>query len=387
MRTEKVRLYPTKSQREQIDRILWNCKNIYNHLLEIHKETYENKGKGLSKFDYHKISKNLPKTTSIYTQVVQNVGTRLADAFQRFFKKQNRYPKFKSIRCFRSFQYPQSTGFSLSGKYLKLGKFGKIKARSYRPIVGIQKTCTIKKFGDGTYYAFVAYEPTSCPIVSPDRQDILGIDLGLEKFLVTNEGTFVSSPSFLRRNLKKLICAQRKLSRKKKGSQNRKKQLIKVAKLHRKVAHARRDHHFKVAHYLVTHYKKVVCEDLRISKMFRGKHEHRQRRKLYDLAIYEFLGVLRHMGEKYNCQVIFVPPQYTSQICSSCGSIVKKDIDVRIHECPHCGLTMDRDMNAAINILRLGIVQNNITHFPVGTTGGDTSLSPMPLEMISIPGL
>ena len=131
--TEKIRICPNKSQRILIDKILWYCKCTYNKLLEIHNETWLNEKKTLSRYDYHRLSKNFEKPDHpIYSQVIQNVGTRLADAFSRFFNKKLRSskPKFKSIKKFRSFTYPQNTGFSLDPKNrrIRLGKFGKVKA-------------------------------------------------------------------------------------------------------------------------------------------------------------------------------------------------------------------------------------------------------------------
>ena len=387
--TEKIRIYPNKSQRILIDKILWHCKCTYNKLLEIHNETWLTEKKTLSRYDYNNLSKNFEKPDCpIYSQVIQNVGTRLADAFSRFFNKKLRShrPKFKSIKKFRSFTYPQSSGFSLDlkNKRLRLGKFGKVKAVFTRDIIGIPKSCTIKKFPCGHYYAFVVVEePANSRIIPVRHQTRVGIDLGVSRFFTTHDGKYFESPKFLRRNLEKLRRAQRKLSRKKIGSKNREKTRLKVSRLHEKVKNTRRDHHFKVAHYLVTNYDQVMCEDLETSKMFRKRHESKQRRALRDVALSEFLEILDWMGRKYSCEITKVPPEYTSQICSGCGSIVKKDLSVRTHSCPHCGLVIDRDINAAINILNRG------NKSPGGTTGGAvvTAMTPMLVELVTIAGL
>lgn len=387
--TEKIRIYPNKSQRIVIDKILWHCKCMYNKLLEIHNETWLTKKKTLSRYDYNNLSKNFEKPGyPIYSQVIQNVGTRLADAFSRFFNKKLRSskPKFKSIKKFRSFTYPQNSGFSLDPKNrrIRLGKFGKVKAVFTREITGTPKSCTIKKFSCGHYYAFIVVEETENSRIIPVRQRTrVGIDLGVSRFFTTHDGKYFESPRFLRRNLEKLRRAQRKLSRKKMGSKNREKSRLRVARLHEKVKNTRRDHHFKVAHYLVTNYDQVVCEDLEMSKMFRKKYESKQRRALRDVALSEFLVILDWMGRKYSCEITKVPPEYTSQICSGCGAIVKKDLSVRVHSCPHCGLVIDRDINAAINILNRG------NKLPGGTTGGAvaTVTTPMLVELVSVAGL
>ena len=134
---------------------------------------------------------------------------------------------------------------------------------------------------------------------------------------------------------------------------------------------------------MVTNYDQVVCEDLEISKMFRKKYESKQRRALQDIALSEFLEILDWMGRKYSCEITKVPPEYTSQMCSGCGSIVKKDLSVRVHNCPHCGLVIDRDINAAINILNRG------NKLPDGTTGGVMTkvITPTLVEMSLIRGI
>ncbi len=388
--TEKIRIYPNKSQRILIDKILWHCKCTYNKLLEIHNEIWLTKKKTLSRYDYHCLSKNFEKSVDcqIYSQVIQNVGSRLADAFSRFFNKKlrSRRPKFKSIKKFRSFTYPQSSGFSLDLKNgrIRLGKFGKVKAVFTREIKGALKSCTIKKFPCGHYYAFVVVEePENSRIIPVRQRTRVGIDLGVSRFFTTHDGKYFESPRFLRHNLEKLRRAQRKLSQKKTGSKNREKARLRVAKLHEKVKNSRRDHYFKVAHYLVTNYDQVVCEDLEPSKMFRKKYESKQRRALQDVALSEFLEILDWMGRKYSCEVTKVPPEYTSQMCSGCGTIVKKDLSVRVHSCPHCGLVVDRDINAAINILNRG------NKLPGGTTGGGmaTVTTPTLVELVTIAGL
>ena len=387
--TEKIRIYPNKSQRILIDNILWYCKETYNKLLEIHNAArLIDEKKKFSKFDYSNMMKTFgkPQGFHVHSQVLQQVGERLAVAFSRFFGKLSNHPKFKSIRNFRSFTYPQNTGFSLDpiGKRIYLGKFGKVKAVFTREINGKPKRCTIKKLSCGHYYAFIAVDigdSLNRPILVRQRTKV-GIDLGVSRFYTTHDGEYLESPRFLRKKLSKLRVAQRKLSRKQKGSNNWRKQVLKVAKIHENVKNSRRDHHFKVAYYLVNKYDQIVCEDLRVNTMFRKKHESKQRRALLDVGLYEFLVILEWMCQKYSCILTKVPPQNTSQVCSRCGSVVKKDLSVRIHNCPHCGLVVDRDINAAVNIL-------NKSNAPVGTTGGVMTevITPTLVEMSLVRGI
>ena len=368
MHTEKIRIYPNKTQQKAIDDILWNCKELYNYLLDLNIRTYKETGKSLLGYKTDKCAQKFSKK-KIPGKVRQTVINRLNDAFHRFFKKQNRFPKFKSIQKYRSFTQNQyKHGFTFDKTHIRIGGVGKIKAVFTRDLLGIPKTCTIKKMSSGKYYAFIVLDDKDVPKVEINQpEDCVAIDLGVSRFYTDENGNYVSSPRFLRRNLKKLRKAQRELSRKQKGSNNRRKARIKVARLHEKVADTRRDFHFKVAYYLVTTYREVICEDLRTSKMFLGKSKKDKLslRALRDNGLYNFLVILQQMAIKYGCKLTKVPPEYTSQICSNCGAIVKKDLSVRVHKCPHCGLEIDRDVNAARNILWIG---KNKT--PEGTPGG-----------------
>ena len=298
--TEKIRIYPNKSQRILIDNILWYCKETYNRLLELHNiERLIYKDKKFSKFDYNRLIKTFekPKGFQVHSQIFQQVSERLATAFSRFFGKLSRYPKFKSIRSFRSFTYPQNTGFSidLKNSRIRLGKFGKVKAVFSRELIGTPKRCTIKKFPCGHYYAFIAVDNGDSlnqqPILVRQRTKV-GIDLGVSRFYTTHDGEYLESPRFLRNKLSKLRVAQRKLSRKQKRSNNWRKQVLKVARLHEIVKNSRRDYHFKVSHYLVNTFDQIVCEDLQVNTMFRKKHESKQRRALLDVGLCEFLVIL-----------------------------------------------------------------------------------------------
>ena len=367
MYTEKIRIYPNKTQQKTIDQILWNCKELYNYLLELNIKTYKETGKSLLGYSLDKPAQNFIKNY-VPASVRQNVSRRLTLAFQRFFTGQNKFPKFKSISKYRSFSHSYyKHGFNFGKNYIKFAFIGKIKAVFTRDLLGLPKRCTVKKMSSGKYYAFIDIDDKDVPKVEINQpEDCVAIDLGVSRFYTDENGNYVSSPRFLRRNLKKLRKAQRELSRKQKGSNNRRKARIKVARLHEKIANTRRDFHYKVAYYLVTTYKEVICEDLRISKMFLGKDKRSKlaKRALYDVALYSFLVILQQMAFKYGCRLTKVPPQYTSQICSNCGSIVKKSLSDRVHKCSHCGLEIDRDVNAARNILQRG---KNLT---VGTTGG-----------------
>ena len=381
MYTEKVRIYPNKTQQKAIDEILWNCKELYNYLLDLNIRTYKKSkksilGNALDKHAQEFIGHKIP------SRVRQSLIRRLTNAFERFFKKLSRFPKFKSINKIRSFTVTTfKCGFNFDEKHVKVNGLGKIKAIFTRDLLGIPKTCTIKKMPSGKYYAFITLDDKDVPNVEINQpEDYIAIDLGVSRFYTDEKGNYVASPRFLRRNLKKLRKAQRELSGKQKGSRNREKARIKVARLYEKVADTRRDFHFKVAYYLVTTYREVICEDLHTSKMFLGKDKQSRlaRRALYDVALASFLVILQQMANLYGCKLTKVDPSYTSQACSNCGTIVKKSLSDRVHKCPHCGLEIDRDVNAARNILQRG------KQLSVGTTGCTSVLQ---LVEVLIPGI
>lgn len=374
--TEKIRIYPNETQIKAIDQILCDCKELYNYLLDLNIRTYKKTGKGILGYDLDKYARKFIKK-KIPSVAKQDVRDRLTDAFKRFFSHQNKFPKFKSVSKFKSFE---SSVVGKDGCHvfpnrskIQFPTLGEIRAVFTRDFFGIPKRMRIKKYPSGKYYALITVDDTGYePVDMLPRKPVIAIDLGVSKFFTDQNGNYISSPRFLRKKLKKLCRAQRELSRKQRGSKNYEKARIKVARLHEKVYNCRRDFHFKVAHYLVNTYEEVVCEDLRVKSMFPGKSRKDKlaRRALYDVALASFLIVLQQMCEVYSCKLTKVDPQYTSQICSNCGTIVKKILSDRIHTCPKCGLSIDRDVNAARNILQRG---KNIS---VGLNGRRTNLQP-----------
>ncbi len=395
MHTEKVRLYPNKTQQKKIDDILYNCRKLYNYLLNLNIETYKKTRTSILGYDLDKSAQNFIKN-AIPGKVRQAVCQRLTLAFRRFFKHLSKFPKFKSSNRFLSFESNTvgKDGYRIFPglNKIQLPRLGKIKAIFTRPIVGKTKKIVVKRMKSGKYYAFIYIDDKDIPKpIIQNRKEIVGIDLGVSKFLTTNEGGIIKSSRFLRKNLKKLRHAQRELSRKQKGSHNWEKARVKVARIYEKVANCRRDLHFKAAHNLVMTYNHIVCEDLRVKEMI--KHNTRKmRRAILDQGFYTFLVILEQMCNKYSSALTKVNPRYTSQICSNCGCVVKKDLSVRIHKCPHCGLEIDRDVNAAINILHrgkqqlavslaaanvpgTGIVSSNIYKFVEGVITGLKTIS------------
>jgi putative transposase len=216
----------------------------------------------------------------------------------------------------------------------------------HRPVEGKIKTGIIKKQAEQYYVCFsVEFTPE---FLEPTGHNV-GLDMGISKLVITSDGQFFPQPKYLRQMEAKLRCAQRKVARRQKGSNRRRKAVLELQKLHQHVANQRRDMAHKIARELVNSYDLIAMEDLNIKGMVRNHH---LAKSISDASWNTFMNVLTGKAEEAGRQAVKVDPKYTSQICSGCGEIVKKGLSVRIHECPHCNLVLDRDVNAAINILQ-----------------------------------
>jgi len=362
VKTYKYRLYPTKKQVQKLDWILDTCRILYNSCLLDRKNRYEQTGKGLSRVNQQKIlvadKKNIEFLNDIHSQVLQNVLFRVDKAFQNFFRRVKAgekvgYPRFKGQGRYNSFTYPQS-GFEITDNGFKLSKIGTVKIKLHRPMKGKIKTCAIKREIDKWYTCFsVEYEPVKKPI--PDKS--IGIDMGIKSFAVLSDGEVIDNPKYLRESEKKLVSKQRQLSKKKKGSKNRKKARIKVAKLYCKIRNQRSNFHHKISRKIVDTCGFIAVEDLNIKGMVKNHH---LAKSIGDAGWGQFLNYLTYKAEEAGCKVGKVAPHYTSVNCSRCGNSVPKTLADRIHKCPFCNIVLDRDHNAAINILnRAGTARSN----------------------------
>jgi putative transposase len=354
-KTYKYRLLPTKNQVQKLEWTLDKCRILYNSCLLDRRNNYEQTGKGLTRIRQQEILKSDKKKieflNDIHSQVLQDVLFRVERAFQGFFcrlKEKNGkagYPRFKSENRYDSITYPQQPAFQITEQGLKLSKIGTIKLKKHREIKGDIETCTIKKEIDRWYACFsVEYEPVKKLI--PDKA--IGIDMGIKSFATLSNGEIIDNPKYLRKSEERLITKQRQLSQKKKGSYNRKKARIKVAKLHCKVRNQRNDFHHKVSRKIVDTYGFIVVENLHIKGMVRNHH---LAKSISDAGWRQFLNYLTYKAEEAGCLVEKVFPHYTSINCSVCGEPVPKTLAQRIHRCPFCKTVMDRDHNAAQNIL------------------------------------
>src|SRR6266702_4573876 len=363
MKTFEYRLYVKKEQARLLMACLAESRQIYNQMLEMVKQQYEDKGTFPSKSDLEHAFKghgreHVPATT------IQMLADRLSKSLKRFLAaKENTipgigFPRFKKPNRWHSIQlrqYGKDCYLHEEKKHLivpkKLGHFLKIKL--HRPIEGTPKTVHLVLRADGHWYALILCEtePQHEHLKSLCEHPAIGIDVGLKSFLTDSEGHSIENPRYYRTSKRTLRRKQRQLCRRKKGSHRRSLAAKNVAKTHLKINRQRRDHHFKTAKPYAEGYQRIMVEDLAICNMVKNHH---LAQSIMDASWGAFLDILSAKAASAGHQVIRVNPRFTSQKCHQCGEIVQKSLSIRTHICPFCGYVADRDVNAAQNILQAG---------------------------------
>jgi len=317
--------------------------------------------------NYYSQKKTLPqlKVThpwykEVYSQVLQDVVKRVKVVFDRFLKgdingKKSGKPRFKPRSRYRTFTYPQIKDGCLKDSLISLPMFGEVKVILHRSIpAGFKlKTVSITKKADG-YYVTLSLEDPTVPEINPDFNPelITGIDVGLKYFLTTASGDTVAISQHYRKAQKQLRVIQKRVSRRKKGSNRKAKAVKQLGKKHKKVADKRKDFHFKTANQLLKKYDVIAYEDLNVKGLARTN----KAKSIHDAGWSSFLSILATKAENAGLITIAVSAYNTSQNCSACGVKVPKELSERWHSCA-CGCSLDRDHNAAINIKNRAVGQ------------------------------
>ncbi len=358
-KTYKFRLYPNKEQRRIFEQTLQTCRILYNSLLAERRDTYKKTGQSPSYYEQKRSlierKANNSYIRQVQSQVLQDVALRLERTFQNLFQRIEKgqkagYPRFKGLNRYDSFTYPQyGNGAILREGRLVLSKIGDVRIFQHRPILpnATVKTCTIRRDID-KWYACFNIEVDDTVKSQGHRAARVGMDLGLDSLVTLSNGEKVQTPKFLRRMEKKLSREQRKLSRKKKCSKNRVKQTVRVAKVHCKVRLQRSDFNHKISRMLVNRFGMIVFEKLRIQGMVKN---HRLAKSIEDAGWSQLQAFTSYKAAEAGAVVRFVDPYGTTANCSRCGFHIPKRLSERVHECRNCGLVLDRDWNAAVNIL------------------------------------
>ena len=400
MKAFKYRLYPTRKQADVLQFTLDRNRELYNAALEERREawrmckasvTYEMQSAQLPA-----IKEDRPEYNEVYAQVLQDTLKRVDKAFKNFFRRVKKgekagYPRFQGYHRYDSFTYPQVE--RLKGKALVriedgrviLPKIGHVKVKQHRPIEGKVKTATIKREGDLWYIVFACEIEAQTKLPYTDLP--IGIDMGLKHFMTDSNGDVVDNPRFFRKSHGRLKSKQQRLAKKKRGSNRRRRAVKLQASAHKKVANQRRDFHHKQGRRLVDTFETIVFEDLSMHHMVKrpkakqdenGKYlpngaagKSGLNKSILDAGWGSFIDKVLHKAEWAGVTVMQVDPKKTSQMCSACGKEGEhKDLSVRTHVCIHCGVVLDRDHNAAINILDRGLGRSPRETVTAGTFRG-----------------
>jgi len=353
----KFRMYPNRQQEDQLEQTIDTCRRLYNLALADRKAAYETDGVSRSYEDQAAMlvaEKREGNFKGVFSQVLQDVLRRLDKAFKAFFRRvkvgeKPGYPRFKGAGWYKSFTYPQ-VGFKLEGSKITLSKIGTIRIFKHREVEGKIKTCTIKKDLLGHWYAVLVTEIEDVPATEP--KTAIGVDVGLKSLITTSTGESIQYPRYYIQLEEKLASAQRSLSRKKKGSANRMKAKAKVAKISKRIQNLRDEFLNQISRKLVDSADVIIFENLNISGMLKNHH---LAKHIQDHAWGKLIQLTRSKAAKAGKVVELVDARYTSQKCSQCGIMVPKTLAERTHACPNCGLEMDRDLNASLNIRTLGL--------------------------------
>ncbi len=416
----KYRMYGNKATTNKLQWVLDRCRELYNAGLQERRDAYEACVKGHPNYfddeqrkqlsrehtisvyeqkrDLVEIKETRPEYQEIASHVLQDVLFRLKDAFKAFFRRVKNgenpgYPRFQGRNRYNSFTYPDGAGWKLDTMTrpvdkkgiarvnLRLTKIGTVKLHLHRDMAGTIKTLTIKREGEHWYACFTCEIGKSEPL--PVSNEDVGIDLGVTHFGALSNGDVIDNPRHYRRAEKRLKKLQAASSRKKRGSHRRKKAVQAVAKAHRKIRNQRQDFLHKQSRILVNRYQVIVFEDLQTTNLIkRPKPKQNEdgtylpngaaakaglNKSMSDAGWSQFVQLCICKAAWAGRTLVQVDPKYTSQVCSGCGAIVKKDLSERWHSCA-CGTELDRDTNAAKNILKLGLQQLSVGTRPTRAT-------------------
>lgn len=365
IRAYKYRLNPNKEQVKQLENVLWQSRDLYNFALEQRKTHYEETNKNLSFYDQSKWYRKVRDTENRWEQLNSHTCLRtlmrLDRSYKSFFRRVKGgetpgFPRFKGKDHWKSVEFTYNSGCRLQAKengkkLFYIQHVGQIPVIYHRvlPENAVIKCAIVKKTASDKWFVSLSMELSNKTILHQKANiTSVGIDMGLKYLLAMSDGKTIDNPRWFRESAVKLRVAQRKFERKEIGSNHRTVAKNQVALVYEKVSNQRRDFWHKITRQLVTNHSHIAIEDLDLKFMLEDKH---LALSANDASLGIFTKLLDYKAEEAGCQVIKVNPAYTSQTCSQCGVIVKKKLSERTHECPDCGLVMDRDLNAAKNIL------------------------------------
>lgn len=362
--TFKYRIYPNKTQRSDLHRQLDCCRFVYNRTLEARKIAWETEKLSVSRYDTNKLLTEWKRDERWlldgHAQAMQDAQKRVDLAFRAYFRRVKAsvekvgYPRFRGAERYDSFTYPQEKGnwrFLDNGR-LRLSKIGDVKIVLHRPLTGACKTLTLRRDTVGNWHACFSCEVEANPLPPTDK--VVGVDLGLSTFATLSNGDKVKRQRWMKVDAKDIARLQRKRERFVKGSAARRKANRALAHAYGRATNRRTNFAHQESRKLVDQFQFIAFEDLEVQDM-QSNGNRVINRGIADVAWHQFVQFTAYKAECAGRGVTLVDPKNTTQMCSGCGNLVSKDLTVRVHACPHCGLTMCRDVNAALNILARGL--------------------------------
>jgi putative transposase len=361
----KYRIYLTNGQRRILEQQLEECCWAYNETLAYRKRAYEEEQRTANWYETKRLlpvwKADRPALKLVHSMVLQNVTERVDLAFRSYFRrvregeKEVRYPRFKQVGRYDSITYPQyGNGIRIEGERLIVSKIGAVKLVLHRPIEGTPKTVTLNRSASGKWYACISCETEAKQL--PPTEQITGVDVGLTSFATLSNGERIENPRFYRKDEADLKRVQKRKDAAKNAEnwpENTKQKAI-LSRIHERIGNRRADFAHKRSRELVNRFQVIVFEDLAPLEMGKRKG-HGMRKSILDVAWTQFIEMTVSKAAEAGRTVILVNPRNTSKMCSGCSSMVEKTLSTRTHACPNCGLVLDRDQNAALNILQRGL--------------------------------
>jgi putative transposase len=363
VRVYRYRLTPTRSQDAALRETLYRLRELYNAALQHRRDAYSKAGVTVSAYSQMRelagVREVRPEYLVIHTHLLQDAITRLDRAYRAFFRRVKAgetpgFPRFKGRDRYRTFTFKDAANHNgvrllAGGKRVKLTGIGNVKIKLHRQMQGRIKQASVSLDGDGHWYiAFVCDAVPAKPL--PSTGHTVGIDVGITTFAALSDGTPINNPRPYEVAQRVLATAQRRVARRKRGSKRRRKAVALYAKQSARVARVRLDFHHKTAVAIVQQFDSISVEDLNV----KGLARMRLAKQVHDAGWAQFTTILASKAESAGREFFRVDPRGTSQECSGCHEEVRKGLHVRVHSCPHCGLVLDRDVNAAINVQSRG---------------------------------